>query len=139
MDFDTLLGQMEASRPDLADSFALMRQFQKTKDETNGNGSTVLQQGNVAELELQLEKQKNINSNLFKHYEKLETNYRLLIIQMDEMAEAVGACPHCWGEGNNCTYCRGKGKPGYFYPKEEYFDIYIKPVLNKIKTSAINH
>jgi hypothetical protein len=139
MDFDTLLEKMEANRPDLADSFALMRQFQKAKEDDNGNEEPVTQPGRFAELERQFEKQKRINSNLFKQYEKLETNYRLLIMQLDEMAEATGACPHCWGEADNCTYCRGKGRPGYFQPKEEYFDIYIKPVINKLKTSPLNH
>jgi hypothetical protein len=133
MDFDTLLGQIEASRPDLSESFALIRQFQKQKKE-NADAEEV-DTDKMNELSALVEKQKRINKNLFQQYDELKNNYQLLIQQLDTMAEAVGACPQCWGEDVTCNYCKGRGKPGNFQPNQQAFDYYIKPVILKLKTS----
>jgi hypothetical protein len=135
MDFNTLLGQLETQRPDLADSLALIRQFQTEKKPKEDD--TVVELEREDKLSALLEKQKDINKGLLHQFRKLERNYQLMIDQLDQFAEAIGACPQCWGEDVQCNYCRGRGKPGFFQPNPEYFDIYIKPVLNKLKT--INH
>ncbi len=132
MDFDTLLGQIEASRPDLTESFSLIRQFQKQKKE-NENDITE-PENKTEELKAILIRQKNVNKNLFGQYQQLENNYQSLIEHLDQLAEAIGACPHCWGEDTGCNYCRGRGKPGYFQPSPEYFEYYIKPAILKLKT-----
>jgi hypothetical protein len=135
MDFNTLLGQLETQRPDLADSLALIRQFQNEKKQKENDPVVDLERED--KLTALLEKQKDINKGLLHQFRKLERNYQLMIEQMDQFAEAIGACPQCWGEDLQCNYCRGRGKPGFFQPNPEYFDLYIKPVLNKHKT--INH
>jgi hypothetical protein len=135
MDFNTLLGQLETQRPDLADSLALIRQFQNEKKQKEDD--TVVDLEREDRLSALLEKQKDINKGLLHQFRKLERNYQLMIDQMDQFAEAIGACPQCWGEEVQCNYCRGRGKPGFFQPNAEYFDQYIKPVLNKLK--QINH
>ena len=143
MDFDTLLGQMETQRPDLSDSLSLLRQFHKTKQNAANNEDVNVQTEteHIMELQTLLEKQRSINRNLIKQYERLKDNYELLIGQMDEIANATGACPHCWGEESTCNYCRGRGKPGSFFPDQQNFDIYIKPVILKLKNnkSTINN
>ncbi len=142
MDFDTLLVQMEANRPDLADSFALMRQFQKDKTENNNKVDSYDEADRLRELETLFEKQKNINKNLLQNYDQLKQNYQSLLRQLDDVAEAIGACPHCWGEEPDCNYCRGRGKPGYFQPDQAQFDIYIKPVILKLtnnKSQSLNN
>ena len=135
MNFDTLLGQLEATRPDLSDSLALIRQFQKTKKENNEDAANDDEVDRSLELETLFEKQKNINKNLLQNYEQLKQNYQSLLGQLDDIAEAIGACPHCWGEESNCNYCRGRGKPGYFQPDQAQFDMYIKPVILKLKNN----
>jgi hypothetical protein len=134
MNFETLLGKIEAQRPDLADSISLIRQFQKEKKDTD-TPNTDTEAGNTEELRTIIEKQRKINKSLLQQYQQLEDNYKLLVTQLDQLAEAIGACPQCWGEDINCNYCRGRGKPGYFQPNQEYFDLYIKPVILKLKTS----
>lgn len=132
MDFDALLGQIETSRPDLADSLSLIRQFQHEK---KGNNSDTDDNDKVQELVTLIEKQKRINVNLLQQFNRLENNYKILIRQSDQFAEAVGACPECWGEDINCNYCRGRGKPGHLDPNQEYFDVYIKPVIIRLKNN----
>ena len=139
MNFDTLLEKIETSRPDLSESFSLIRQFQKEKNGGNNNIEYAeIETSKVQQLEMLLEKQHTINKSLLQHYNQLEKNYQLLIKQLDEVAEAMGACPHCWGEDSTCNYCRGRGVPGYFQPSQGYFDTYIKPVIFKLKNGKPN-
>lgn len=139
MDFNSLLGQIEASRPDLTDSLSLIRQFQKQKKDDSDNDDTDTDtdtdSARVSELEAILGKHRNINRKLLQKYQQLEDNYQSLIEHLDQLAEAVGACPQCWGEDVNCNYCKGRGKPGYFPPVQQYFDLYIKPVIIKLKNN----
>ena len=133
MDFDTLLGQIEASRPDLSDSLSMIRQFQKQKQE---NSDVVdVEKEATDELRSVIAKQRNINKNLFRQYQQLEENYQALMAHLDQLAEALGACPECWGEDIHCGHCAGRGKPGYYRPDQHYFEHYVKPVINKFKTT----
>jgi hypothetical protein len=134
MDFNTLLGQLETSRPDLSESLALVRQLQKNRNDNSNDNDGQDNDGHASQLELLLEKQQNINRKLLRHFEQLKQNYQSLIGQLDVLAEALGACPHCWGEDTSCHYCRGKGVPGYFPPDQAQFDFFIKPVIQKFKS-----
>ncbi len=135
MDFDTLITQMTAQRPELADSLKLMKEFSKKQSEEKEEPAVVAHSDSehIKELETLLEKQKAINRNLLKHFEHIKDNYSMLMGQVDEMAQATGSCPECWGEDSSCKYCRGRGKPGYYFPDEQLFDCYIKPVIQKLK------
>ena len=134
MDFNTLLGQIESTRPDLAQPLALIRQFQKEKEDQKQVDSDVDSE-KLEKLAALFEKQRSINKNLLHQYHKLEHNCGMLMDQLDEIAEAIGACPRCWGADPDCSYCLGKGKPGYFQPNMDHFARYIKPVLVQLKNN----
>jgi hypothetical protein len=143
MDFETLLTQMAAQRPDLNDSLSLLREYSK-KQQTNKEDNEVdvqTESEHIKELEMLIEKQKNINRNLLKQFEHIKDNYGMLLGQIEEMANATGACPECWGEDVTCKYCRGRGKPGYYLPDPQLFDTYIKPVIQKLNDNkpTVNH
>ena len=53
----------------------------------------------------------------------------------DELAEALGACPECWGEERECGVCRGRGAPGSRRPPRDLFRRYVAPVLDAVRTS----
>ncbi|MBO9205456.1 MULTISPECIES: hypothetical protein [Niastella] len=133
MDFNSLLEQLQTQRPELADSLALLRQYQNNKKEKEDD-DTAVDMDREEKLTALLEKQKEINKGILHQFRKLERNYQLLIEQMDQFAEAVGACPECWGEDSLCNSCHGRGKPGYYQPNPTYFNMYIRPVLSKLKT-----
>jgi hypothetical protein len=44
-----------------------------------------------------------------------------------QLASAVGACPHCWGESPECELCGGEGLPGSAPPRRETFQRYVWP------------
>jgi hypothetical protein len=137
MNFDTLLTQMETQRPELSDSLKMLREFNRTRQDSQGTVAVDARTDDqhIRDLEALLEKQRNINKDLLKQYERIKDNYQLLLGHMDEMACATGACPECWGEDSSCAYCRGKGRPGYYLPDQQHFEMYIKPVIQKIKNN----
>jgi chorismate mutase len=131
MDFEKLMEQLLKQRPDLGEAIGLIRQVQNEKRE-KAEQEEALELDRVEKLTALLDKQKNINKELLHQFRKLEKNYRQLLGHMDEFAEAVGACPHCWGEEPECNYCHGRGTSGYFQPNPEYFNVYIQPLMKKI-------
>lgn len=132
MDFDTLLGQLEATRPELSDSLSLIREYHKQKQQASQEEVDVMPD-RTEELMGIIDKQKQINRNLLQQYHRIENNCHLMMQQLDQLAMAIGACHQCWGDEPDCTYCRGKGKAGYFPPDPYLFETYIKPVLLRLK------
>jgi hypothetical protein len=49
--------------------------------------------------------------------------------RVDHVAEALGACPECWGTSASCARCGGRGKPGYAYPMKDQLLSLIGPAL----------
>lgn len=51
--------------------------------------------------------------------------------QLDMLACALGACPSCWGDSEDCEDCggQGAGSPGTFLPDPDCFRALIVPVL----------
>lgn len=135
MDYETLLSQLEASRPDLSDSLSLIRQYQKQKQETESQEAEESEKDSRETLKAIIGKQISINRNLFHQYQQMEDNCQALVAHLNQLAEALGACTECWGEDTYCDYCGGRGRPGYFRPDQHYFEQYIKPVISKLKTT----
>jgi hypothetical protein len=50
---------------------------------------------------------------------------------LDDLAQALGACEECWGRDNRCPTCRGEGSPGYFKSDKVLFEELIRPALSK--------
>jgi hypothetical protein len=48
------------------------------------------------------------------------------------LARAVGAC-ECWGELATCPACHGRGASGWRPPDRASFDVFVRPVLRKMK------
>lgn len=49
----------------------------------------------------------------------------------DVLADALGACPVCWGRVKHCRECRGRGQPGWRAPDPALFDEFVKPAISK--------
>lgn len=49
----------------------------------------------------------------------------------DVLADALGACPTCWGRVKHCRECRGRGQPGWRVPDAELFEEFITPAISK--------
>jgi len=49
----------------------------------------------------------------------------------DLLADALGACPVCWGEDGRCPRCRGRGRPGGRRPDPEAFQALVVPAVRR--------
>jgi hypothetical protein len=71
---------------------------------------------------------KKIETLVHENCELLEKN-RILEERLSLLAEATGACPHCWGEDHGCDLCQGDGVPGRYFPNRDVFSDYILPAV----------
>lgn len=62
-------------------------------------------------------------------FEEMDAELRWSRRKLDDLAQALGACPTCWGEDPRCRLCRGRGKSGFLMPEPEYFERYVTPIL----------
>ncbi|MEJ7599010.1 MAG: hypothetical protein WKG01_13970 [Kofleriaceae bacterium] len=49
----------------------------------------------------------------------------------EDLADALGACPVCWGRVRHCEECRGRGRPGWQKPDPQLFDELVAPAITK--------
>ena len=47
------------------------------------------------------------------------------------LADALGACPVCWGRVRHCDECRGRGRPGWRTPDPDLFEEFVAPAITK--------
>src|SRR5438128_12681744 len=59
--------------------------------------------------------------------ERLRFERERLAERNDLLARALGACPSCWGEDTGCRLCRGRGKPGSWFPDDDAFGQFVVP------------
>lgn len=51
------------------------------------------------------------------------------------LAEALGACPLCWGESAECPECRGRGSPGSAPPDPDLYRAVVFPAVTAMTPS----
>lgn len=69
-------------------------------------------------------------------FRRLEQENRLLTDHVGMLACALGACPNCWGNIEDCEDCGGVGRPGAFAPDRRCFDHYVLPVIVRVMGRA---
>ena len=73
----------------------------------------------------------------------LETARRLkresdgLAAHNEMLAHALGACPHCWGNLDDCEACAGEGVPGTYPPDKPAFDYFVMPAVRQFMTGRL--
>ncbi|WP_207100800.1 hypothetical protein [Paracoccus shandongensis] len=65
-------------------------------------------------------------------FRRLEQENQLLTDHVEMLACALGACPNCWGNIEDCEDCGGIGRPGAFAPDRRCFDHYVLPVIVRV-------
>jgi hypothetical protein len=48
-----------------------------------------------------------------------------------DLADALGACPSCWGKSRSCGECSGNGAPGWRAQDKTLFEELIAPALGR--------
>lgn len=81
------------------------------------------------------QKQQELRQEQLQHFEarlqRLTDEVDWYCTLLDELALALGACPACWGEDQECRLCRGRGQPGLLAPDPEAFGRIVAPVLQR--------
>lgn len=90
----------------------------------------------IEDNRLLLQELKDANTNNQELIKLLEANEKAsqgMRTTIQQLAMALGACPKCFGQDTNCQHCYGEGKPGTKPIHQELFQVYINPVLRKLK------
>lgn len=69
-------------------------------------------------------------------FRRLEQENQLLADHIGMLACALGACPNCWGNIEDCEDCGGVGRPGAFAPDRRSFDQFVLPVIVRVMGRA---
>lgn len=69
-------------------------------------------------------------------FRRLEQENQLLVDHVEMLACALGACPNCWGNIEDCEDCGGIGRPGAFAPDRRTFDQFVLPVIVRVMGRA---
>ncbi|QIS14224.1 hypothetical protein [Nocardia arthritidis] len=70
--------------------------------------------------------------------ERLYDEVEVLRRRNRALADALGACPRCWGDAADCPRCRGRGRPGGRFPDPTLFAEFIEPAVRRRFPRAIS-
>ena len=68
--------------------------------------------------------------------ERLYAEVETLRERMRSLADALGACPRCFGEDQLCPVCHGRGRPGGRQPDAALFTELVEPARQRLGGSA---
>jgi hypothetical protein len=74
----------------------------------------------------QSEELKSVVKRMFAELQRLRSRLGML-------ADALGACPQCWGEGAGCEYCGGEGQIGSYLINPKVFERVVGPALVQLR------
>lgn len=69
-------------------------------------------------------------------YRETKQQNRILADRIDVLAAALGACPACWGENDDCEMCSGKGVAGFYLPEKDAFVNYVLPAVRRLRRTS---
>jgi hypothetical protein len=64
---------------------------------------------------------------------QLQVELDVLRVRNLQLAQALGACPGCWGTDLTCATCAGEGAPGSATPDPARFRRYVRPALRRAR------
>lgn len=112
---------------------AQLAQLLMTMNKEGGDAEKTLR----AEHKATLRKAKELLSDMRRENLRLREVNAGLLAHSELLAGAVGACPECWGEDQDCALCEGDGAPGAFLPEQESFEEFVRPVLTMLRASMV--
>lgn len=69
--------------------------------------------------------------------ETMDAHLKLTTTMLQYLADAMGACPMCWGRSPTCKMCGGNGAPGTRVPNQSEFIDLVEPVLARLGLVAV--
>jgi len=126
---DALIDQMAGDNEQLKTFVQIMRQQQAEEEEALEEEipyEEVVQDSTLKKALIKEQKKSRKFIQLFKMQQQ-ELNFLDGI--SEELAAALGACSSCWGQEDDCEYCRGNGIPGFYPPEKKAFNEWVSPAL----------
>ena len=62
-------------------------------------------------------------------FDELTAELQALRSRCLELAGALGACPACFGDDQDCSWCRGRGRPGFMPAEPSLFERLVIPAV----------
>ena len=84
-------------------------------------------------VETQVDAASNTASELREELQKLSAELRVLRERNDLLAATLGACCLCWGQDQECRFCRGRGRPGFMMPDEAHIGEFVLPAIQMLR------
>ena len=72
-------------------------------------------------------------NELLRENRELQMENEDLMGRIEILAAALGACPICWGDDEQCDECQGRGAPGAFLPDKKAFRVFVLPSIQKMQ------
>jgi hypothetical protein len=119
-----ILSQMAANAPD-DQNLALMSQLIQQR--------RAAEQASDPEEESRREETETRLAELSGMVERLYREAEALRARSAELADAVGACPVCFGADLLCPKCGGRGRPGSRPPRPDAYRVYVLPAVARVK------
>lgn len=79
------------------------------------------------------ERRVDARRRLQERFASMSAELMALRERSEALAQALGACEHCWGFDPTCRGCRGIGGPGAFLPDPQLFDELVLPALRRVR------
>jgi len=147
MDPQTLVQLMMTARAGGGDSSAMLQQLVSSSDDPTLRAfATVLGQQQAAERDASEDDDEADNEELERRageltarLEQVQDTLRRVVDELQAMrdrnellAQALGACPRCWGSEAACEICGGAGRAGSIEPNPPLFAKFVVPALRRM-------
>ncbi len=130
-----MIAYLRKQKPEWEEYLSLMEMMDTDSNQTDSDSDS------IPEAELVENKDKAYKSKIIK-LKKTQSKLVNLINSLREeleeeveftqdLAEALGACPECFGEDEMCDNCDGEGIPGFFVPDFVQYNRFISPANKK--------
>lgn len=129
---DPLITYFKQQKPELEPYLTMIEQWRQQEEETDEAENTI----DVPEEAFKIEKEPDSIAASEPTKKQLLKTIRILKFRLKAeiklnhcLADALGACPECFGECEDCDYCSGDGAPGYEVPDYDLFTEYVVPAI----------
>lgn len=132
-----MINFLRKQKPEWEEYLNLMEMLENQKQDISDDIEETPQ---AKQIKVQDKKLKTQIIRLRKTQQKLQQSIEMLQDMLDEeiflneqLAEALGACPDCFGQDRDCESCNGLGKPGHYAPDFIGFNKYVSPAITKFR------
>lgn len=100
---------------------------------TGGAANSTTESEDLADPEILEPPNEERTAKLEKAARKMHSELKAIRTRNGMLAEALGACPNCWGDDHECAYCSGQGAIGSFLIDPKVFHDVVGPAVQQVR------